>query len=195
MQVTAVSLHSFSLCVSSTVELSGNELVTEPQTVKQSLDQNIVSTANLKSQTLSIGNREYIAKVVRIVSQNEGITRTSTVYYSTHASPEVLKRRTVSTNTKTGDVVSETDVTVTEVDRQHEILGEMLNTWTVSIVFKQGESTTMTTEVHCIDVPGELVSRESVKRDGENRRLVAKTQLELVGYGYGRLRRAWRRRR
>lgn len=192
MQVTRVTRRSYSLCVSSTAEVSGNHIMPEPQTVTQNLDQNVILSQTLKSQTLTIGNREYIANVVRVVTQNGNVVRTSTIYYSQHAVPEVLKRKTISTNAQTHDIISETTVDVTEVDHRREILGELLSTWTVSIVFKQDGAVTITREVHCQDVPGELVSRETEKRDSSGQ-IQVRDELELVGYGYGLMRRAWRR--
>ncbi len=194
MQVTRVSRRSYSLCVSSSVDVAGNRMAPEPQTLTQTFDQNVVSSQTLSSETLTIGNREYVANVLRVVSQNEDVIRTSTIYYSRHAMPEVLKRNTISKDLKTGDVVSETAVTVTEVDHQRAILDEMLNTWTVSTVFKKGGSVTITKEVHCEDIPGELVSRETEKRDSDGR-VVIRSKLDLIGYGYGLLRRARRRHR
>lgn len=194
MQVTRVTRRSYSLCVSSTADVSGNHIMPEPQTVTQDLDQNVILSQTLKSETLTIGNREYIANVVRVVTQNGNVVRTSTIYYSHHAVPEVLKRKTISTNAQTHDIISETTVDVTEVDHRREILGELLSTWTVSIVFKQGGAVTITREEHCEDVPGELVSRETEKRDSSGR-IQVRDELELVGYGYGLMRRAWRRHR
>ncbi len=40
-------------------------------------------------------------------------------------------------------------------------------------------------EVNCADVPGELVSQITEEHDA-NGVLVARKELELVGYGYGR---------
>ncbi len=191
IQVTRVTRRSCSLCVTSTAEIEGNQIAPEPKILTQTFDQNIISTENLRSETLTIGNREYIVKVVRIVSKNEGVIRTSTVYYSRQAQPQVLKRTTISKDAQSGDIISTTEVAVTEVDRQRTILGESHNTWTVSIVFKQGGATTITTEVHCADVPGELVARTTTKRNADGR-VVTRSKLELIGYGSGLLRRAWR---
>lgn len=179
--------HSISLCITSTLEVAGSEIAAKPKTLTQQLGETVERVETLPSETLRIGGQDYVVAVVRLIGTSDKLKRTSTVYYNTGQVPHILKRVTVARDSTTGDVVSETTVTVTGLGERRAILGEFKSTWSVNTVEKRGDVTVLTREVQCRDVPGELVSRVTEERDAEGR-MVRRSSLELLGYGYGRRR-------
>ncbi len=192
-RVVRVGRHSFSLCVTSTVELAGREFPSAPQEFTRNVAPNVESSKVVGQDTLTIDAVDYPVRVISVVTKNGTKRETSTLYLCQSTYPQTLKRVTVSVDTKAPDLKTETIVTVTELGRGTDILGETKCTWSVTTRIKMPERTMTIQEVNCRDVPGELVSQLTEERDADGK-LVGRKELELVGYGPGRRRRLFRRR-
>ncbi len=193
-QVATVGRRSFALQVQTTMEMMGDQFFSDPQLINRTFEDQSPSTTTIGQEPLTIKGQDFPTEVVQTVVDDNNATRTSTVHFCRLTSPQVLKRVTVAKDPVNDQVKSHTTVTVTELDKVVDVLGELKSCWAVTTVIEVGEVTVTTTEVHCDDVPGELVKRTTEEHNALGR-LVRRSELELVGYGYGRPRRAYRRRR
>ncbi len=192
-RVVRVGSHSFSLCVSSTVEMAGREFPSAPQEFTRDVAPDVESSRVLGEEKLVINGVEYPVQVISLVTKNGTKRETSTLYDCQSTTPQTLKRVTTSVDTQSSGLTTETTVTVTELGRAMDILGETKCTWSVTTQIKLPDRTMTIQEVNCLDVPGELVSQLIEEHDA-NGKLVSRKELELIGYGPGRLRRLFRRR-
>lgn len=107
----------------------------------------------------------------------------NTLKISSQTSPQVLSRSTVATDPSGKNVHYVTHVDVTDIQSKSKVLGEIVDTWNVKTVHREGSLTTTTWETHSDQVPGTLVSRLTEVRDMDSGDLVRRTKLELIGYG------------
>ncbi len=192
-RVVSVGLRSFSLCVSSTLEVAGHEFPRQTQDFERDLAPEVESTQTIGEETITVDGKEYPTKVISLITKSGTRRETSTLYHCDTTYPQTLKRVTTTVDAQSPDAITETTVTVTQMNRMADILGELKCTWSVTTVIKQRDRTVTIREVNCRDVPGELVSQVSEEHDADGKRIDRK-ELELVGYGQGRLRRLFRRR-
>ncbi len=192
-RVLRVGLHSFSLCVSTTVEVAGRQFPSDPQELTRDVAPKVESTQVVGDETLIVDGVEYPVQLISLVTVNGTKRETSTLYQCATTSPQTLKRVTTSIDTQSPVLTSHTTVTVTELGHKIDILGEMKCTWSVTTEIKLPDRTVTIQEVNCRDVPGELVSQLIEERNASGE-LVSRKELELVGYGPGRPRRVFRRR-
>jgi hypothetical protein len=193
-EVARVTRRSFSLQVSTTMEMMGKRFPSHPQLIERSFNDQPPVTTSIGEDAVTIKGQNFPTEVVQTVVDGDDSTRTSTVHFCKQTNPQVLKRVTVSKDPRNDDVKSHTTVTVTELDKTIDVLGELKSCWTVTTVIKVGETTVTTIETNCADVPGELVKRTTEEHNSQGR-LVRRSELELVGYGYGQPLRRLRRRR
>lgn len=186
-RVTRVERQSFSLCVSSTVEVAGREIYTGPQTLTRDVAPRVQSSEAIGSDKVVIDGQEYGAEVIRFVTTSGTQTEENTIYFCKDSTPQLLRRVTTTQDPAHPDERSETTVTVTELNGMTDILGEMKRTWSTTTVVRRHDKTITTREVNCADVPGELVSQVTEEHDA-NGVLISREELELVGYGGGRSR-------
>ena len=193
-RVTKLGNRSFSLCVSSTVEVAGREFPSEPQTITRDLTPSVQSSQVTGNETITIDGQDFPTQIIQFVTTNGTVKETNTLNYCPDTYPPMLRRVSTSVDTLNPDVTSEMTTTVTEMNKMTDILGELKCTWSVTTVIKQRDHTITIREVNCQDVPGELVSQVTEERDA-NGVLVSRKELELVGYGVGRSFRFFRRHR
>jgi hypothetical protein len=192
-RVTRVGANSFSLCVSSTVEVAGREFAAEPQTFTRAVAPQVDSSEVVGQETVLIDGREYPVQIIEFVSTNGAQQEANKLLFCRDTTPQMLKRVTRTRDSANPDAVVETTVTVTQLNKMADILGELKCTWAATTVINMRDKTVTIREVNCADVPGELVSQITEEHDA-NGVLVARKELELVGYGIGRARRLFRRR-
>ncbi len=190
--VVRVARRSFSLCVTTTVKVAGQEYSAAPKEITKELAPEIESSKVVGTDTVTIDGQTYPTQVIHLVTKSGTKRETSTLYYCSITTPNTLKRVTTSTDTQTPGTTTSTTVTVTELNKKIDILGEMKCTWSVTTVIDQAERVVTIREVHCQDVPGELVSQVTEQRNADGK-LVSRKEMELLGYGTGRLRHRLRR--
>jgi hypothetical protein len=192
-RVTNVSARSFSLCVSSTVEVAGREFPSAPRTFSRDVAPQVEASQVVGQQQVTIEGREYATQVINFATTTGTQKESNTIFYCQDTTPQMLKRVTTSIDSANPDVATETTASVTELNKMADILGEPKCTWASTTVIKLRDKTITVREVNCADVPGELVSQSTEEYDA-NGVLVSRKELELVGYGYGRPKRLFRHR-
>ncbi len=192
--VVRVARRSFSLCVATTVKVAGQEYSADPKEITKELAPEVESSKIVGSDTVTINGQTYPTQVIELVTKSGTKREVSSLYFCGTTTPNTLKRITKSTDTQTPGVITSTTVTVTGLNQQMDILSETLCTWAVTTVIERAERVVTIREVHCRDVPGELVSQVTEQRNAEGK-LVSRKELDLVGYGTGRVRRRHRRSR
>jgi hypothetical protein len=183
--VIRVERQSFSLCVSSTVEVAGREIYTGPQTLTREVAPKVQSTESVGNEKVVIDGQEYGAEVIRFVTSSGTRREDNTIYFCKDVTPQLLRRITTSVDSAHPDEPMETTVTVTGLNNTADILGETRRTWSTTTVVRRHDKTVTTHEVHCADVPGELVSQITEEHDTKGV-LVSREELELIGFGFGR---------
>jgi hypothetical protein len=192
-RVTNVGLSSFSLCVSLVEEAPGGEVRSEPRILTHDVAPPVETSELVGEEQVTIEGRQYPTQVIRFVTSTAAKQETNTVFFCAHSTPQMLKRVTTSVSATNPEAATETTVTVTEMNKMADILGELKCTWSATTVIKMRDKTITIREVNCAEVPGELVAQVTEEHDA-NGVLVSRKELELVGYGYGRPRRVfWRR--
>jgi hypothetical protein len=188
-----VARQAVSLCVTTTVEVAGHAFSPAPQEITKPLAPDVESSQVLGTETVEINGQSYSAEVIQLITRSGTKRDVSELRYCSATTPQTLKRVTTTTDTQSPNASTTTTVTVTELNKQRDILGEMKCTWSVTTVIETAQRTITIEEVHCQDVPGELVTQVTEERDAEGK-LVRRNEMELVGYGLGRARRIFRRR-
>lgn len=192
-RVTRLGRRSFSLSVSTIVNAAGQQFASEPQIITKELSPQVVSSKVMGTDTVTIEGCEYPVQVVKLVTKNETTRETSTLYYSPGTTPKILKRVTSSVDPETPKVQTLTTAKVTQLNKRRDVLGQTLCTWSVTTTIEKTNRTVAIREVHCQDVPGEVVSQVIEERNAEGK-LASRKEVELLGYGQGR-RRLFNRRR
>ncbi len=100
-RVTSVERQSFSLCVSSTVEVAGREFPSEPQTVTRDVAPQVESTEAVGEQQVTIDGQEFATQVIRFVTTSGTQTETNTIFFCKDTTPQMLKRVTTSVDSAT----------------------------------------------------------------------------------------------
>jgi hypothetical protein len=93
--------------------------------------------------------------------------------------PFILKSETIWTD-KTGKKTTAT-VEVLAVEMPHRVLSEIKPSAHIKTVHNQGQFTTVTLEVSCLDVPGYIVAH-TAKKVGPEGQLTERSTLELLDY-------------
>jgi hypothetical protein len=162
----------------------GGGFPTDPQLIERSFEDPPPEAISIGEEAVTIKGRDFPTEIVQTVTNGSDTKRTTTLHLCRHTNPQVLKRVTVAKDPQSDQVKSHTTVTVTELDKSVDVLGDLRSCWIVTTVIKVGDRTVTTTETHCADVPGELVKRTTEEHNSDGR-LVRRSELELVGYGYG----------
>ncbi|MCU0958846.1 MAG: hypothetical protein MUF48_01965 [Pirellulaceae bacterium] len=192
-RVTNIGLNSFSLCVSLADEAAGGGVRSEPRTLTHDVAPPVESSELVGEEQVTIEGHPYPTQVIRFVTSNAAKQETNTVFFCAHSTPQLLKRVTTSVSATNPESATETTVTVTEMNKMADILGELKCTWSATTVIKMRDKTITIREVNCAEVPGELVAQVTEEHNADGM-LVSRKELELIGYGYGRPRRGfWRR--
>lgn len=192
-RVISVGPSSFSLRVALADEAAGNDGQSEPRIMTHNVAPPVESSEVVGEEQVTIDGCQYPTQVIRFVTSDAGKQETNTVFFCAHATPQLLKRVTTSVSATNPESATETTVTVTEMNKVADILGELKCTWSAKTVIRMRDKTISIREVNCAEVPGELVSQVTEEHDA-NGVLVSRKELELIGYGCGRPRRAfWRR--
>lgn len=174
------------LLVELVVEIGGRRLDAEPQTVKQGfhgeLPGQTVKVTDAGPGTVTIEGREYPCQIEQTESTGANSRTVTRTYYSSTTAPYALKLESVTTDTQTKAVVSETEWQVSSLAIPSRVLRELKIAAHVKSVYRHAKGETTTLSVTSTDVPGGVVCHNAREMDG-NGRLVRRSTLELVGYG------------
>ncbi len=181
-RVTRVGPHSYALCVSSILEIGGDGSPAVDQTIERDVAPAVGESEVVGEQQVTINGKAYATQMISYKSVAGNQQETNTIFFCKDTVPQVLKRVTTTVDRITQATESETITTVTVLNSMADILGEAKCTWSTTTVIKMRDKTITIREVNCPDVPGELVSQTTEEHDA-NGVLVARKELELVGYG------------
>jgi hypothetical protein len=175
------------LLVEAVVDIAGKQLSTQPRTVKQGFHG---KQANQKSvlrdlgtNQLTIEGRVIPCRVEQVeVADNASKTVTKT-YYSPTVAPFVLRRESIVSDLEGKTKLSETTLEVVALHVPCKILSRLRSAAHVKAVTSHPQGTTTTWAYTSIDVPGGVLCQTAEERD-EKHRLVRKSTLELIDYGF-----------
>jgi len=181
-----VTPERIALRVEVTVEVAGQKFPSQPQIIRQgyageSVGQS-VSVKPLKTETLTVGDRQIVCDTEQIEILGGQSKEVSLVHYSPRLTPRVLKRTSTTSDVASGKTVQESVSEVVKLNETHTVLGVPKRAYRVRLVQKSDRGTTTTISVHVPEVPGEVVRQTSEKMDASGR-LERRSNLELVGYG------------
>lgn len=184
-RVTRLGRRSFSLSISTIVNAAGQQFASEPQVITRELAPEVVSSEVLRTDTVTINGQQYPTQVIEVVTKDGDQRDTSTLYYSPGTTPSILKRVTSSVTTEEPEVKTSTVVKVDDLNQKRVVLGETLCTWSLTMTIQRPNRTLTIREIHCEDIPGEVVSQVIEEHDADGK-LASRKEVELLGYGRGR---------
>jgi hypothetical protein len=183
--LTKIDGTGYTLRIKVIVEVAGRQYDSEPKTTRVGFSG---ETDGQSVSLKSVGNEEYVVSErnvpceVREVVINGGDTkRVTQLHYSSRLAPHVLRRTTVATRVEDGSTDYSSKVETLAVDMPYRILTEMKSASFNQTVVEHAGGKSMTLEVHCMDVPGGVVSHTSKEIDN-NGTVVRRSTLELVDY-------------
>ncbi|MEQ8791740.1 MAG: hypothetical protein RIC55_36090 [Pirellulaceae bacterium] len=183
-----VDRESYTLRVEAVVIVAGRRFESAPRFVRRGFDgegdDDVVSYEDTTSETLTIGQQRIPSRIQKIVSQRGDTQRVSTVHFSGDVSPFVLRKRTVSIDSKTNSRLGETLLDVIEMAMPRRVLSQRRLVSEIKTVHTHPGGRSETTEYYTPEVPGGVVEHESSEFD-KNGRLTQSSTLQLVGYGLG----------
>ena len=175
-----------SLEVQSCFDMGGKRYDAQPQSFKQGWHGEILSPA-LKVHPSTQGQVEIDGRVIpcrvwKLESNSASSKMTTTLYYASNVAPYVLKRESVATDLEGKNVLSETAMTVTELDMTAKVLGANRRVAYVKTVQVTPKGKTVTLSTTTPDVPGGIVANSTKETDASGR-VVRSSTLEVLGYG------------
>ena len=141
-----------------------------------------ITREDLGPSEVEINGNKYPTVQQRIVINGEATKSVSRLQYCRESPPYFLKRTTDVTDTETMARSSHSVVEVVALEMPEKVLTEIKPSSRVRTVvdYANGERQ-VTLEVHCQDVPGNVVSHTSKHLD-EDGRVKQRSTLELVDY-------------
>ena len=171
-----------------TVEIAGQKFPSQPQVIQQgyageSVGQS-VSIKPLDGELLTVDGREIPCEAQQIEILGGGNKEVIEISYSPRMTPAILKRKSTTSDTNSGQTMQEALTEVYALDKRLKVLDDPVEKtgYRLRQVVKSDRGTTTTWSVNVQDIPGEVVAHSSQKFD-EQGRLLRRTSLELVAYG------------
>ena len=183
-----VTREAVTLRVEVTVEVAGQKIPASPQVVKHGYAGETagqtVSFKPLDDETLTIDGQEIPCQSEQIEILGGGNKEVIQISYSPGTTPTILRRKSTTSDTASGETVQETVSEVFALDKRLRLRNEKRERrgYRMRQVRKSSQGTTTTWSDHTPEVPGEVVAHSSRKFDDQGR-LVRRTTLELVDYG------------
>lgn len=175
----------YSLRTNATVEVASRIITAAPQTTRHGFygeaSGQPYEVRRAAAATLTIDGRAIPCDVRQVTLNGEGTKVLSTLYYSNQVSPFVL-RREISVEGAAEDSRNTTLVEVVALDLPERIRGELKSSSYIKTTQKMPQSSKVTLEVHCDDVPGGVASHSASETD-LNGTVLRRSTLELVDYG------------
>ena len=174
------------LKISRTMEVAGKVLDAKPQEVWRGFNdekEGETSTWHKSGPGAVVIDGESVpCDVYEVETVTENQRRTTKVYYSAHRAPFVLKREIISTDGTDNPPLVQTVEEVVATDLPFETRSGVLLTSVIKTVRRHVQGTTITTALHCDQVPGGVVSYTSKELDASGR-VIRRSTLELIDYG------------
>lgn len=181
-----VSDHDYAVKVDTVVNVAGKQFSSPAQIVRRGFyGQPEGQTAEVRrvgKESVRIRDQEIPSEIQQVVLKGVDAEQMVTVHYSDCISPYVL-RREAKLMDASGRIASATTQTNTiDVNVPRKVLTELKPTSQVKTIQRSARGTSVTVEVHCLDVPGGVV-RQVTKEYDPSGRLVRINTLRLLAYG------------
>jgi len=186
-QTTLLSVEesAYSLRSIVTVEIAGRRVASTTQITRHGYygetPGQSVTVKRLPDATLTIDGRALACQVREVVIEGEGQRLTSTLHYSPEQPPFVL-RREMSVEGDGDEKRHSATVEVIALDLPQRIRGVLHEASYVKTTQKLPQTTKVTLEVHCQEVPGGVAGHWASEADAGGR-VVRRSTLELLDYG------------
>jgi hypothetical protein len=178
----------YTLRVDVVVEVAGKRFSSNPQFIRRGFngetDDRPATVKRLGAGRFQLGRDRIECEVQQITVDAGDSRRITTVHLSPRLAPFVLKRETSSVDAAGKPADFHSEVEVLAVDMPAQVLNQTKPTSHVRILNQQGKTSSITLEVHSVDVPGGVVSHSSKEKD-ETGRVTRRSTLELVDYALG----------
>ncbi len=185
----SVTPTDYTLEVDVTVEVDGRRVNSPSRIVTRrfdgTADGNNVAIESDGTESLVV---EYIPVVcdVYVMTVAEDTHRQVTrIYYSQDMAPFVLKKTVRSTDPSGETALEEIDEQVVHREMPRRFGTKTLTTSVIRTTRSNAKGSTMTLAFRCERVPGGIVDQTSKEKDVDGR-IVRRSMLELIGYGFGR---------
>jgi hypothetical protein len=179
------------LRIDALVEVGGNQIQPEPKAIKQGwhgeLADQDVKMANLGSGEVVIQGRRIPCKIVQLELVGQASKTTTQIYYSDTVEPYILKRRSTKTDLDGTKTLEETTLEVIDINVPCRLLARVWNTFHVKRVHTHAKGSSTTVAVTSTRVPGGVIRHTSKEFDSDGR-LIARSSLELLEYGFEEVR-------
>jgi hypothetical protein len=175
------------LRVEVTVEIAGQRFPSQPQILKQGYaGENVGQTVSIKPlqpEAVVVDGRQIRCETEQIEILGGASKETSLISFAPRLTPAILKRTSTMRDVASSKTTQESHSEVYALDRPIRVFDGIQNGYSVKLVQKNDHGVTITWSDHVPDVPGEIVAQSSKKLDSQGR-LVRRSTLELVAYGF-----------
>ncbi len=180
----AADASSYSLQTDATVDVASRRITAAPQVARhgyygESAGQPVGAIRSTDS-SLTIDGRTIPCEVRQVVVTGDSGKVVTTLYYSDQFSPFVLRRET-SVEVSAEEKRNSSLVEVVALDLPQRVHGELKQASYVKTTQKLPQSSKVTLEVHCDEVPGGVVAHWASETDSSGR-VLRRSTLELVEY-------------
>lgn len=183
--LTEIDETGYTLRIEVIVEVAGRQYVSEPKTTRVGYsgekDGQSVSLKSMGSEEFVVSERKIPCEVREVVINGGDTKRVTQLHYSSRLAPHVLRRTTIASNVEDGRTDYSSEVETLAIDMPYQVLTEMKSTSFNQTVVEHAGGKSMTLEIHCMDVPGGVVSHTSKELD-KSGAVVRRSTLELVDY-------------
>jgi hypothetical protein len=167
-------------------EAGGKRLDGQTRTVRQGLHGEMLGPALRAKEPVAgqvdVEDRKIPCQIREVESIGPTAKTAVTLDYSPDVTPYLLKRRSVTTDLTSKQVLSDVSTTVLALDMPFKFQGALLSAAYVKTIQKTPQGTTITLAVVCPKIPGGIVSHASKELDADGR-LIRRSTLELLDYG------------
>ena len=180
----ATDVASYTLQTVATVDVASRRITAAPQVTKYGYYGEAAGQALGAKRTadtsLTIDGRTIPCEVRQVVVSSDSGKLLTTLYYSDQYPPFVLRRKT-SLEAPAEEQRDSSLVEVVALDLPQRVHGELKQASYVKTTQKLPQSSKVTLEVHCDEVPGGVVSHFASETDRTGR-VLRRSTLELVDY-------------
>ncbi len=184
----AVTRDSFTLKVTVTMDVDGKEVRAAPKLVERRFDGagngQQATTRCVGTRTVRIEGIPVVCTVYEREVIDEASRQHTRIFYSGKVAPYVIKQEQRSTDRSGKEALDKIVEEVVHRDRPRRYLSRLLETWTVKAVRTNSKGSITSLARQCEEIPGGLIDRTTKEKDSTGR-LVRRSKLELVSYGFG----------
>jgi hypothetical protein len=183
-----VGTDGVTLRVEAAVEVAGKQRDAEPQTLKQGFHGELagdeLTVQDLGVAEVTVDGRRVACRVEQLEATGPHCKTLAKTYYSATVAPFVLKRESTATDLETGEVLTQSTLTVLSLDRQCDLPRRRKHAAHVETVSTHPKGSIVTRAMTSTEVPGGVLCQASEEHDAKGR-LVRRSTLQLVACGVG----------